>query len=59
MQKNIRKLISIGLTAAAFVVTNFALAATDFSGKSWSEIEAQAKKEGKVTVSVWYLRERI
>ena len=56
MQKNIRKLLSIGLTAAALAVSNFASASTDLSGKSWSEIEELAKKEGKLTVSVWYLQ---
>ena len=56
MQKNIRKLISIGLTAAALTVSTLASAATDLSGKSWAEIEELAKKEGKVTVSVWYLQ---
>jgi len=45
MQKNIRKLLSIGLTAAALAVTNFASASTDLSGKSWSEIEELAKKD--------------
>ena len=34
----------------------FASASTDLSGKSWSEIEELAKKEGKLTVSVWYLQ---
>ena len=53
MQKNIRKLLSIGLTAAALAVSTFASASTDLSGKSWSEIEELAKKEGKLTVSVW------
>ena len=52
MQKNIRKLLSIGLTAAALAVSTFASASTDLSGKSWSEIEELAKKEGKLTVSV-------
>ena len=56
MQKNIRKLLSIGLTAATLAVSNFASASTDLSGKSWSEIEELAKKEGKLTVSVWYLQ---
>ena len=56
MQKNIRKLLSIGLTAAALAVSTFASASTDLSGKSWSEIEELAKKEGKLTVSVWYLQ---
>ena len=56
MQKNIRKLLSIGLTAAALAISTFASASTDLSGKSWSEIEKLAKKEGKLTVSVWYLQ---
>jgi len=56
MQKNIRKLLSIGLTAAALAVSTFASASTDLSSKSWSEIEELAKKEGKLTVSVWYLQ---
>ncbi|MDU5696636.1 MAG: extracellular solute-binding protein [Haemophilus parainfluenzae] len=56
MQKNIRKLLSIGLTAAALAVSTFASASTDLSGKSWREIEELAKKEGKLTVSVWYLQ---
>lgn len=37
-------------------VSTFASASTDLSGKSWSEIEELAKKEGKLTVSVWYLQ---
>ena len=56
MQKNIRKLLSIGLTAAALAVSTFASTSTDLSSKSWSEIEELAKKEGKLTVSVWYLQ---
>ena len=68
MQKNIRKFVSISLTAAALAVSTLASAATDLTvstlasaatdltGKSWSEIEDLAKKEGKVTVSVWYLQ---
>lgn len=30
--------------------------AEDLSGKSWAEIEALAKQEGNVTVSIWYLQ---
>ena len=56
MQKNIRKFVSISLTAAALAVSTLASAATDLTGKSWSEIEDLAKKEGKVTISVWYLQ---
>ena len=48
MQKNIRKLLSIGLTAATLAVSNFASASTDLSGKSWSEIEELAKKRRKI-----------
>mgnify|MGYP001644582440 CR=1 FL=1 len=44
MQKNIRKFVSISLTAAALAVSTLASAATDLTGKSWSEIEDLAKK---------------
>lgn len=33
--------------------------AEDLSQKSWQEIEAQAKKEGQVVVSIWYLQPQL
>ena len=44
-------LISLGLTTALSVS-----ASQDLSQKSWEEIVAQAKQEGSVTFSVWYLQ---
>lgn len=45
------------LTLASLATVAFSTAyANDLAGKSWSEIEAQAKKEGNVTVSIWYLQ---
>lgn len=55
MKKQLKKIISFGFTATALAVSGLS-AATDLSGKSWTDIEAQAKKEGNVTVSVWYLQ---
>ncbi|HBO38121.1 MAG TPA: potassium transporter Trk [Pasteurellaceae bacterium] len=55
MQKMLRKVLSIGLTTAALTLS-ITSQATDLSNKSWPEIEAQAKKEGSLTLSVWYLQ---
>ena len=46
MQKNIRKLLSIGLTAAALAVGTFASASTDLSGKSGVKSKNSLKKKG-------------
>lgn len=53
MRKIFTKLFSATVVAFAF---STAVQAEDLSGKSWADIEAQAKREGKVTVSVWYLQ---
>ncbi|MDG2916757.1 extracellular solute-binding protein [Bisgaard Taxon 10/6] len=53
MRKIFTKLFSATVAAFAF---STAVQAEDLSGKSWADIEAQAKREGKVTVSVWYLQ---
>lgn len=50
--RNSYKLLSVSL-AATFAASAFA---TDLSQKSWQEIEAQAKQEGQVVVSIWYLQ---
>ncbi|AAU37187.1 MULTISPECIES: extracellular solute-binding protein [Basfia] len=53
MRNILRKALSLTITALA--VANFAQA-ENLTDKSWPDIEAQAKKEGKLTVSVWYLQ---
>lgn len=53
MRKFFTKLFSATVVAFAFSTV---AQAEDLSGKSWADIEAQAKREGKVTVSVWYLQ---
>ncbi|MDO4698049.1 MAG: extracellular solute-binding protein [Pasteurellaceae bacterium] len=52
--RKLNSLFSVSLTAiAALASTAFA---NDLSQKPWAEIEAQAKKEGQVVVSIWYLQ---
>lgn len=53
MRNLFNKLVSI--TTITLAVST-AVQAEDLTSKPWADIEAQAKKEGKVTVSVWYLQ---
>lgn len=47
------------LTAAAALTLSVSSAmAADLAGKSWDEIVAQAKEEGKVTWYVWYFQDQ-
>lgn len=55
MRNTLRKLLSFSLTVATLGLAGLSQAA-DLSDKPWAEIEAQAKKEGQLTVSVWYLQ---
>ncbi|WP_439328139.1 extracellular solute-binding protein [Lonepinella sp. BR2357] len=50
-----RKLLTFS-TALSSVFFASSVMANDLSQKSWQEIEAQAKQEGQVVVSVWYLQ---
>lgn len=52
--KKIAKLLAISTVCSALFVGN--AFAQDLSQKSWAEIEAQAKQEGQVVVSIWYLQ---
>lgn len=52
--KKIAKLLAISTACSAFFMGN--VFAQDLSQKSWAEIEAQAKQEGQVVVSIWYLQ---
>lgn len=49
------KVLKTSLVSMAVAATTSVLA-YDVSSMSWSEIEAQAKKEGKVNFAVWYLQ---
>ena len=51
------KLLSLALGAAVGVASSVANA-YDINKMSWEEIETQAKQEGQVTFSVWYLQDR-
>ncbi|MDA9557298.1 extracellular solute-binding protein [Vibrio sp.] len=44
------------LIATLLAATSFSSMAYDVTTMNWSEIEEQAKKEGSVTFSVWYLQ---
>ncbi|MBF0785395.1 extracellular solute-binding protein [Muribacter muris] len=43
-------------TACATVFFTGSVQANDLSQKAWADIEAQAKQEGQVVVSIWYLQ---
>ena len=51
------KLLSLALGSIMGVASGLANA-YDINEMSWTEIEAQAKEEGQVTFSVWYLQDR-
>ncbi|OOF37819.1 extracellular solute-binding protein [Rodentibacter heidelbergensis] len=53
MKKTV-KLLAISTACSALFAGN--VFAQDLSQKSWAEIEEQAKKEGQVVVSIWYLQ---
>lgn len=44
------------LLSVLFAATSFSAMAYDVNQMSWEEIEAQAKEEGSITFSVWYLQ---
>lgn len=52
--KKIAKLFAISAACSALFYSS--AFAQDLSQKSWAEIEAQAKQEGQVVVSIWYLQ---
>ncbi|WP_316858502.1 extracellular solute-binding protein [uncultured Cohaesibacter sp.] len=45
------------LAATALSALTFTAQAADFSGKSWEDIVAEAKKEGEVNWYVWYFQD--
>lgn len=51
----VKKLLGTSLLTLAAVATTSAFA-YDVAKMSWTEIQAQAKKEGKVNFAVWYLQ---
>nr|WP_314740272.1 extracellular solute-binding protein [uncultured Haemophilus sp.] len=53
--KKFAKLLAIS-TACTAAFFSASVNASDLSQKSWADIEAQAKKEGQVVVSIWYLQ---
>lgn len=53
--KTFKKLTALALATVPFMMSSVSYA-NDLANKSWAEIEAQAKKEGNVTVSIWYLQ---
>lgn len=52
--RRLQKFLSASIVTTAMLATS--AFATDLSQKSWTEIEEQAKKEGQVVVSIWYLQ---
>ncbi|MDP8161659.1 extracellular solute-binding protein [Pasteurella skyensis] len=50
-----KKFVKLSLISTA-IALSLNVNATDLSSKSWSDIEQLAKKEGRVTFSVWYLQ---
>ncbi|WP_176672810.1 ABC transporter substrate-binding protein [Bisgaardia hudsonensis] len=55
MMSKLTKFLSVGLTCTAIALAS-SVSAKDLSQKSWKEIEDQARKEGQVVVSIWYLQ---
>ncbi|WP_439236105.1 extracellular solute-binding protein [Lonepinella koalarum] len=53
--RKLQKLFAIS-TAVSSVLMASHVFANELSQKSWQEIEVQAKKEGQVVVSIWYLQ---
>ncbi|OUR83064.1 potassium transporter Trk, partial [Marinomonas sp. 42_23_T18] len=51
----VKKILKTSLLSLAVAATTSAFA-YDLSSMSWSEIQTQAKKEGKVNFAVWYLQ---
>ncbi len=51
------KILSLALGAVLGAASSLA-SAYDINKMSWDDIEAQAKEEGQVTFSVWYLQDR-
>lgn len=51
----VKKVLKTSLLSLAAVIATSAFA-YDVTKMSWTEIQAQAKKEGKVNFAVWYLQ---